>query len=860
MRRHRWAMAIGTWTIVIGTAALIASAEVTVTVRKTSGGPQIHVNGAPVPPRFFNGVTHGSLRTGPEWREVSFDFTPPVGKGRQGQEKHALVFRFNHTGEHHLSSIRIVDGETGEDLLPLRSFEQPDVYARVWRLYQPKETKRKEPTWSVAQGDHGVTVKLEGEASGWWPTSSLQSVGGRLPLVGGRTYRCTFRVRSSARALVHVTVYNVEGPWRPIGSPPSDIYASQATMARKAGIRFFHVQALNCFGPPEEPQDWEPMDRVIRQVVAVVPDALVVPRIEAYAPAWWKKLHPEAKMTFEDGSTGRMITVSCRELRRDLAAHFDKICRHLCETFPENFAGVLPLGQGTYEWYYDGCQGTTVSGYDPITQRAWREWLAARGVADAQAAAVPSPELRHGGPNGALRDPASERSLIDFARFRQEQMADTVLELAAACRRATGGKKLVMFFYGYLFEFGMLRNGAYDCGHYALSRLLASGDVDVLCAPLSYSDRFWCGSAPCMTAAESVLAAGKLWLNEDDCRTHLAGTRTLGGVSTPQQSIDLLRRNTAQALLRGFASWWTDIRDMGWHDDPAMWEIQQQLDPIEHFKLARQSPFSPDVAAIVDEDSMLHLSGSSRDLAMPLVYSSRAAFGRCGAPYGQYMLDDVCAGRVPARLQFFLAAWSLADRQRTLLREGRQTGVTRVWFHAPGYIRPTGFDLEGITDLTGFHVKPVDLQTAVATPTLEGEQMGITEPWGPEARLTPLFAVIPQPGDRVLATFSDGSPAVVLRASPTATDAYVSLPALSSQLIRALARVAGVHLYTEEDAVVWADGDLTSIHVLADGPLAVTMPRAGAVTDVYSGRDFGPGPAVTIPARKGETLLLRIGQ
>ena len=843
-------------TIALSAATSATGAEVAVRVRTAPGGPQIHVNGVPVPPRFFSGITHGSLRTGPEWREVSFDFTPPIGKG--SHEKHALVFRFNHGGEHHLSGIRLADVATSEDLLPLGSFEQSDVYARTWGLFRPKETKRKEPAWSVTQGERGVTVTLEGEATGWWPESNLHTDIDCLSLTGGRTYRCTFRARSSARALVNVEVRNIEQGWRIIGSPPSDLYASQATMARKAGIRFFHVQAPNCFGPPDEPQDWLPMDKVIRRVIAAVPDALVVPRIEAYAPSRWKKLHPDGQMTFEDGREGRMVTVSSHELRRDLAAHFDKICRHLCETFPDNFAGILPLGQGTYEWYYDGCQGPTVSGYDLITERVWREWLAARGVADAQDAAVPLPELRHGGPNGALRDPASERRLIDFARFRQEQMADTVLELAAACRRATGGKKLVMFFYGYLFEFGMLINGAYDSGHYALSRVLASSDIDVLCAPLSYSDRFLCGSAPCMTAAESVLAAGKLWLNEDDCRTHLAGTRSLGGVSTPQQSIDMLRRNTAQALLRGFASWWTDIRDMGWHDDPMMWEIQQQLDPIEHVKLTRQSPYSPAIAAIVDEDSMMHLSGRSRELAMPLVYKSRAAFGRCGAPYGQYMLDDVCAGRVSPRLQFFLAAWSLTDEQRTMLRQRRQKDVTRVWCHAPGYIRPDGFDLQGLADLTGFRVQPVDLKTAVATPTTEGCEIGITASWGPKEHLTPLFAVITQPGDRVLATFSDGSPAVVLRTSPTATDAYVSVPAVSSQLIRALAQAAGVHLYTQEDAVVCADGDLASIHVLADGPLTVTMPRAGAVTDVFSGRDFGPGPAVTIPARKGETLLLRV--
>jgi hypothetical protein len=456
-----------------------------------------------------------------------------------------------------------------------------------------------------------------------------------------------------------------------------------------------------------------------------------------------------------------------------------------------------------------------------------------------------------------LRDPIAERDLIEFARFHQEQMADTILELAAACRRGTGGTKLVMFFYGYLFEMAKVMNGAYDSGHYALSRVLASGDIDILCAPLSYTDRQWGGSSPCMTAAESVLAAGKLWLNEDDCRTHLAGTHSLGGVATPQQSIDILRRSRGQALLRGFADWWTDIRDMGWHDDPEMWRIQSQLNPVEQEKLARRTPFAPQIVAIVDENSMLHLSGQSRELAKPLVYDSRASFGRCGAPYGQVLLDDVASGCMAAPLQFFLAAWALTDQQRDMLHKNRRPGVTRVWCHAPGYVRPAGFDAEGITELTGFRVRAVNLDTTVVAPTPAGKDMGITTPWGQTTRLKPLFSVDPVPGDCVLATFSDGSAALVLRKSQTATDVYLAVPELTSQLVRALARASGVHLYTEVDAGVWADGDTASIHVMADGPLKVTMPHAGTVSDLYSGRSFGDGPTVEIPSRKGETLLLR---
>ena len=94
-------------------------------------------------------------------------------------------------------------------------------------------------------------------------------------------------------------------------------------------------------------------------------------------------------------------------------------------------------------------------------------------------------------------------------------MLDCVCELAHAVRKASQGRKLVVFFYGYVFEFAGVQNGPATSGHYALRRVLNCPDIDVLCSLISYFDRGLGQSAPSMTAAESVALAGKLWLNEE---------------------------------------------------------------------------------------------------------------------------------------------------------------------------------------------------------------------------------------------------------------------------------------------------------------------------------------------------------
>jgi len=252
---------------------------------------------------------------------------------------------------------------------------------------------------------------------------------------------------------------------------------------------------------------------------------------------------------------------------------------------------------------------------------------------------------------------------------------------------------------------------------------------------------------------------------------------------------------------------------------------------------------------------MCHLTGGSSVLARPLVYEARAALGRSGAPYGQYLLGDVVAGRVPARLQFLLAAWSLTAADRDGLRAQRRPGTTRVWCYAPGYSDGTRRDPDLIRQTCGFQVRLVDLPTPVATPTEQGQQRGLTEPWGQKTAIAPLFAVVPEAGDEILATYSDGSAALVVRTAATAKDVFLGTPALTSELVRVCARLADVHLFCESDAAVWAGEGVLSVHAVADGSLDLLFPTPVVLRDAISGEAVGEGAKVLVPFRKGETRV-----
>ncbi len=821
------------------------SAQTQVTIETTNGGPQLMVNGEITPPRMFWGSQgSGKIAIGADWVDTSYEFTPSFAANA------TFHFRFGKTaGEIWLADFRIIDAESGVEVFPSGSFSTEEGFSGSWNIYPPDESNT---VGEVEVIDSSLHVTLTNPPAGSpWPDFHFWSDLTQLPAY--KRYRCCFRIRGVPDREVFPAVYHVDGGWTWVGGPPSP-FNEEIKLARDAKVNFITFGAPNCWLAPEKDTNWVSLDYLCQQIIAINPQVLLIPRIGLDAPSWWTIKHPEALMVYEDGSYGTKASVSDRQYRAEAAAHLERLCRHLVETFPKNMAGIHPCGQNTGEWFYEGAWGTKLSGYDPATLDAWQAWP--RGTS-----AIPSPAARRSGTQRALLDPVVDRKVIDFNSFLQEEMGDFIATLAAAARRGLGEQKLVLFFYGYHYEFGTVWNSPAASGHYALSRLLKSPDIDILCGPLSYFDRHWLGSGPVMSSAESIAAAGKLWFNEDDTRTYLNTNledhARYGGLADLSQTQSVLRRNQGQAALRGLGSWWMDHgagTGGGWFLDPEIWKVMDQLYPLDQDMLLRKEPFNPEIAAIIDESSVLHLAGGSTVIGRGLLYESRAALGRCGAAYGQYMLEDVLAGNVSAKLQIFLAAWALTPEQRQQLVSSRAFGTTRVWCYAPGYILPEGCNVANMREITGFSHYALEITSARVTPTAVGMAMGIDSAWGPSQSVRPLFAAEADSGE-ILAVYSNGAPAVTLRRSDQGLDVFVGVPQLTPTLIRVLSRQAGVQLVADDDAVICAAENYLSVHALKDGPLTLKFGNENLVTDALDGSPVGDGPEFDINITAGDTRL-----
>ena len=616
-----WPGLLGMMLAPIGSAGALS-----VRVDTTNGAPRLLVDGKPVRARMFFGIPGSApiaIAAGP--RQVSFEFMASASC-----DIATMHFRFgNKAGSVDLDDIHVVDLDDQRDVIPRCDFDAgPRTFSDFWTTWPPGERNtvgRVEVKPGAGQsGSAALQVDLKSPANGQWPDFHIYHHA-NLRLTRGHRYRVTFWVSASSERELTVAFYRPGTTYVHLGGPPGP-FEAQIRMAAEAGVNFVSLPIELPWPRPGQPEDWSSVDLACEQVLAANARALLLPRMGMTPPDWWQAEHKDEVMQWENGRRG-LAVVASPVYRHDAARRLSALVTHLETKYGQHVAGYHPCGQNTGEWFYEGTWDSPLSGYSVADKLAWRLWLKERYRTDKaletawddaratlETAIVPSPALRHAAPAGIFRDPATERALIDWAEFQQEAMSRCVCELAHVIRQASGGRKLVVFFYGYLFEFAAVPNGPAVAGHYALRRVLNSPDIDVLCSPISYFDRGLGQGAPSMTAAESVALSGKMWLNEDDTRTYL-GTGdfpgAIDGVSTLEDTNRELLRNVGQEAIRNFGTWWMDLGATGWFNDPRMWREMARLRAIDELFLKQPSAYQPEIAAVIDERVMPRLAAGS---------------------------------------------------------------------------------------------------------------------------------------------------------------------------------------------------------------------------------------------------------
>ena len=629
---------------------------------------------------------------------------------------------------------------------------------------------------------------------------------------------------------------------------PESPFLAQAKMAHQAGVRFYTFGLPMPWPRPGEEPDFSDVDQMMQIIVDHLPDALVMPRFSITAPHWWLDAHPGNEMLFSDSEENpdhvRWVSMASTTWRAEYLIHLKRFVEHLEERWGDHVMGYHPCNLSTAEWFYKRSWEPVHSGFEEPMRLGFIQWLQSEydGL-DALRTAwgdtnitwetiqIPSASLRELAAHGMFRDPVADRYVIDFTCYQQIAVIEPMEQAAQLIKEVTHHNKLVTYFYGYYFELANIPKGAGASGHLELDRLLRSPYVDILTSPISYLNRGAGGMNAFMIPVDSIRAAGKLFISEDDTRTMLTNPDTpfarITGTSNIEETHWEHRRNFGRLLPRRMGTWYMDLIGEGWLNDPEMWEEIARMWRLYDATLYEPASFSPEVAVIVDERSIAFLH-PSRALSAPLLSFFREQWYRMGTDFRVHLLSDVLEKRItlPA-VTLFLGCWNISDVERDTLHAALE-GKTAVWFYGSGFQSEEEASAERMTALTGFSFSEQEHGNGeitfsgghLLTEALTGDRYGAGE-----QVLSPRWSVEELPGVQPLAIYTDdGSVAVAARGMATWRSIYLGALGCPAQFLRNILRNADVHVYLDSDDVVATDGRFLTVSASSPGEKAILLP------------------------------------
>lgn len=519
--------------------------------------------------------------------------------------------------------------------------------------------------------------------------------------------------------------------------------------------------------------------------------------------------------------------------------------------------------------------------YSEPMLEAFRNWLRKKYAGDADRLrkawnrkeldfaniAIPTKQERISSNYFAIRDPSEQMNAIDYDLCFQDVHTDAMLGLCKTAKSST--EKLIGVFYGYTWT-GFFR-GFYmqNAGHLALHKVLRSPYVDFLASPCDYENRILGGATYSQSVPESVTLHGKLFFSEVDPKTHRTDPdlkwhhledfrpRTVEG------TVELLKRSYAHSHAMGMGMWWMDLFNRGWYHDDEIIRALKRLREIDEGLLGRDQASNREIAVVLDERGLMY-ERACQNMAISLRSVQRQwEFAFIGAPFDTYLQSDLMdpsfKGEGYKLFIFVNNVFFTGDEVERIGHLIKKGGKVAIWEWAPGLISDEGLGIENMRQLTGINIDREGVEghahidiVNYEHPITEGLPLGHC--FGPEisrwhlALLKESGFIEDDPSYRVGPLFHSSDPEAIalgmlgsigkvgfcVKRSHDWTSIFVATPYVSKDVLRNIAKFAGVHLYTDCGDLVYSNEHFLAICPRVDGKRAIRLPKPKGVTDLWT--------------------------
>ncbi|MBN1445173.1 MAG: beta-galactosidase [Candidatus Omnitrophica bacterium] len=614
--------------------------------------------------------------------------------------------------------------------------------------------------------------------------------------------------------------------------------------------------------------DFEKLDSDMRSILATSPDAYIIGRVVFNPPDWWIAANPSEMCIWKDsaGGSGQLwyASFSSEKWRKDTGEFLEAVIRHIEESdYADRVIGYNMLYAFGPEWEHPS--GNRFHDYGVTNTREFRKWLTEKyGTDEALSRAwnrkasiatadIPAVSDRLTGDKFEFFDPAGKGNRIgDYIRFNDESVVSAIEYMSGIIKRVTGGRVIVFAHYGYHFMWPSINFS--QRGHQALDKFLDIPHIDGSGSAYQYRVRYPGGSTVPITTVASFRLHGKTYILEDDTRTHLSTEDSeYGRARNLWETTNILKRNSAYTISEGIPLWYLDFGNVWFEHKDIMPSIAQMAD-LHKEALNRDRKRNAEIAVIVNQRSVTYLRSSNAVTVPVLTKQYFEQIPKIGAPFDSYILQDL--DNMPDyKLYIFLDTFALNEKEKESIRRViRQKGRTALWIYAPGYITENGLSDEAMSEITGIKLLSkniggqlraylCDMQHPITEDCSPGTEWEAPEPIGPiitsrdkDAGILGMLHASPgldgQWRDRTGVEFDTG---LAVKEFEDWRSVWCGVPNMPADLLRGIAKYAGVHIYSDGNDFLCANSSMLSIHAAYAGKRTIKLPKPAKVVDAFTG-------------------------
>ncbi|MEZ0327678.1 MAG: hypothetical protein ACAH95_17415 [Fimbriimonas sp.] len=576
---------------------------------------------------------------------------------------------------------------------------------------------------------------------------------------------------------------------------------------------------------------------LLHKSVEVDPEAQVLFRVVFVAPRGWEDKYPDARYR-----TSPEPSICDERYWNDAKNCLDQFVRQMRLLELKDHILGLHLDRG--EWFlpedaeYDDSRSA---------KHMFRDWARSRYLNDQVTLRaswfdggvsfdnIVVPPYNPQGTEGEkfIRSSRKQRKYVDYHLFLSDITVQRIADLAYTAKAASDGYFLVGASYGYTFEWSHPSSG-----HLSLGKLLRTPEIDFIAGPPSYRTREPGGAAAFPGPIDSYALNGKLYISEEDFKTSLAIGHEPDDFNpqmrTPQALENVHWRGAGAALAHGGGAAWMDLWGNGWLKTPSVWDRAANVQKALITRMEAQ-PTDPDVAIFIDERALAYLVDPNA--FQLLVQNVRESVLRAGVSAGFYLLSDLAhREKFPeSKLYLFLNAWDIRPDLRAAIKSRLQRdNKVLFWLYSAGLFDAGRDSLERAREVTGIALKPQPFHSKSGT-TLLNRRHPLSEAFPDRnlhanTQLEPSYFAIPE-GATVLGEYTQtGLPSFVVKEFKEGandmhwTSVFLGEPSVNPALIRALATMAGVHVWNFQDDVVHVRPPFCTVHCTGAGMRTIALP------------------------------------